>query len=98
MKYFLSYRSYNLCQKAVTNSAWALQFVPDEIITMELCEIAIQNNPKIIPIIPDIFKTKEILSSYQEDKMEYDFSDIIMIFNDVKKKNISKNSLSCFSS
>ena len=57
-----------LCQLAVANEGWALEFVPDELKTKELCELAIEDCLKWIVKyeLENLFE-KSIPKEFQEE-------------------------------
>jgi hypothetical protein len=47
---------YKLCEKAVENNIWALEFIPDHLKDYKLCEKAVENNSRALEFIPDHLK------------------------------------------
>ena len=42
-----------MCDKAVNNYAYALEFVPNRHKTQEVCDKAVDDNPSTIKYVPD---------------------------------------------
>lgn len=49
-----------LCKLAVTSDGWALEYVPNELITPELCKLAVTSHGTALEYVPEEYRTLEL--------------------------------------
>ena len=49
-----------MCNEAVAQFSYALEYVPDYLKTQEMCDDAVSNNPAVLFLVPDRFKTEDM--------------------------------------
>ena len=66
--------SSNLVKIAVANNGRALQFVPSELVSIDLCQIAVQNCGMALEFVPPQFRTSDVLrTALNNDGMSLQF-------------------------
>ena len=53
-------RTYELCEVAVKDFPYALQYVPEELKTPRLCYVAIKNDGTTLELVPEELRTFEL--------------------------------------
>ena len=56
-----------MCEKAVEDDLWQLEFVPDHFKTKKMCERAVEEKPWSLLHVPDWFVTQEQVKLLHDD-------------------------------
>ena len=61
-----------MCNKAVDDSPWLLEYVTDQYKTKEMCDKAVKDNPFSMQFVPDWFVTKDCVYMWYDDYYDDD--------------------------
>ena len=53
-------KTSEMCNEAVAQFPYALEYVPDQLKTQEMCNEAMHENPTVLFLVPDHFKTEDM--------------------------------------
>ena len=68
-----------MCEKAVEENPWYLEYIPDHFKTQETCDAVVMEDPWLLMYVPDWFLMQGLIKIWHDDNMMTMIIAIMMI-------------------
>ena len=88
-----SFKTQEVCDKALDVDPWSLYNVPDQFKTQEMYDKAVKDDPSSLQFVPDWFVTQQKIHAWYDDDYWYDNHEMIEWYDSYKKRKAQKSKI-----